>query len=131
MQKLAQLKTAKAIEEAAKNESIAGGGIGMGMGFGMGNMMTNMMGGNMMNQQNQNQQNQNTGGGPPPLVQYFVAVNGQQTGPFNEGQIQQMIQSGQLKRETMVWKAGMAAWAQAGTVAELMNLFNAVPPPIG
>ncbi len=128
MQKLAQLKAAKSIEKAAENSGTMGAGIGMGMGFGMGNMMTNMFGQNMM--QNQQQQ-QNVQNGPPPLTQYFVAVNGQQTGPFGPEQMAQMIQGGQLKKETMIWKAGMAAWAQAGTVPELMQAFSAVPPPIG
>jgi len=130
MQKLAQLKTAKAIEEAAKNPGgTAGAGMGMGMGFGMGNMMGNVFGQNMQQQQ---QQNVNTNM-PPPInnpVQYFVAVNNQQTGPFNEQILAQMIQSGQLKKETMIWKAGMPAWSQAGTVAELAGLFNTAPPPL-
>ncbi|HEY6159634.1 MAG TPA: DUF4339 domain-containing protein [Bacteroidia bacterium] len=40
-----------------------------------------------------------------------------------------MVTSGALKKETMVWTNGMAAWAQAGTVPQLAALFNNVPPP--
>ena len=139
MQKLAQMKTAKSIEIAAGNEGIAGAGIGMGVGFGMGNMMTNMMG-NMnpqqqqMNNQNPNMMNQGMGGmntppPPPPVSMYFMAVNGQQAGPFNLQQLQAMIASGQFNAQTMVWKQGMAGWAAAGTVPELGGLFNQMPPP--
>jgi hypothetical protein len=35
-----------------------------------------------------------------------------------------------LKRDTLVWKAGMAQWAAAGSVPELAGLFAAMPPPI-
>jgi len=70
---------------------------------------------------------------PPPMpaqVQYFMAVNGQQAGPFNEQQLMQMAQSGQLTRETLVWKNGMAAWQAAGQVVELSGLFGSIPPPM-
>jgi hypothetical protein len=64
-----------------------------------------------------------------PQVQYSVAVNGQTTGPFNMQQLMQMAQGGQLTPQSMVWKQGMAAWAAAGTVQELSQLFSQVPPP--
>lgn len=128
MQKLAQMKAAKSIEKAAENQGgTMGMGMGLGMGMGMGNMMTNMFGNQMMNQQQQ--QNTNMPPPPPPVLQFFIAVNGQQSGPFGPEQMQQMVQSGALKRETMVWKAGMAAWVQAGSVPELAQLFNNIPPP--
>ena len=121
MQKLAQFKTAQSIETAAANEGIGGAGIGLGVGLGMGNMVANNF--------NQAQQNLNVPPPPPQPLQFFIAVNGQQTGPFGAEQIAQMAQSGSLTRETQVWKAGMAAWAQAGTVGELASVFNNVPPP--
>lgn len=131
MQKLAQMKAAKSIEKAAENQGTMGGGMGMGMGFGMGNMMTNMFGQNMM--QNQQQQQNNNQMAPPPIpqdVQYFVAVNGQQTGPFTTQGLTQLKQSGQFNQASLVWKQGMAGWLQAGQVAELASVFNSVPPPI-
>jgi hypothetical protein len=66
---------------------------------------------------------------PPPTIQYSVAVNGQTTGPFAMEQLAQMAQSGQLNRQSMVWKQGMAAWVAAGTVQELAPLFAPAPPP--
>ncbi len=129
MNKLTQMKTAKAIEEAAKNSNgNMGAGMGMGMGFGMSNMMANTM-----NQHTQGEKvSTQTTDSPPPLnsLQYFVAVNNQQTGPFTPQVLTQMIQQGALKKETLVWKTGMASWTQAGIVSELMELFNATPPPL-
>ena len=110
---------------------VGGGGMnpagmmtGMMMGGAMGNQMASMM--NNMGQ-NMNQQ-QNTPP-PPPQIQYSVSVNGQTAGPFNLQQLQQMVQNGQLQKNTHVWKQGMTGWEIAGNVQELANLFGAVPPP--
>lgn len=67
-----------------------------------------------------------------PQVSYYVAVNGQQAGPFDWGQLQQMVQMGQLNRQSYVWTQGMANWEFAGNVQELSMLFmNQMPgmPP--
>jgi hypothetical protein len=40
-----------------------------------------------------------------------------------------MAGSGQLSRTSLVWKAGMPGWLAAETQAELVSLFNNVPPP--
>ncbi len=67
---------------------------------------------------------------PPPVnVAFHVAMNGQTVGPYNVGQFSQMLASGQVNAETMVWKEGMASWQPAGTVPELMSLFGGMPPP--
>ena len=79
--------------------------------------------------QQQSQQPQMT---PPPMpsqVQYTLNINGQNQGPYDMQQLQQMVQSGQLTRQTYVWKQGMANWEVAGNVQELSLLFGAVPPP--
>ena len=133
LQKLAQMKAAKSIEKAAENQGSMGGGMGMGMGFGMGNMMTNMFGQNMMQNQNQQQPQNLNQTAPPPVpqdVQYFVAVNGQQTGPFSTTSLTQLKQAGQFNLSSLVWKQGMASWLQASQVSELASVFNSVPPPI-
>ncbi len=132
LNKLAQMKAAKSIEVVAANQGTTGMGMGLGMGVGMGNMMGNMMGNALMGNQQQQQQ-QAPVNMPPPMpqaVQYFVAVNGQQSGPFNEQQLMQMAQGGQLSRETLIWKNGMAGWLAAGQVNEVSGIFGSVPPPM-
>jgi membrane protease subunit (stomatin/prohibitin family) len=110
-----------------------GGGRGMnpaGMMTGMmlGGAMGNQMAG-MMNQMGQNMNQQQNTPPPPPQIQYSVSVNGQTAGPFNWQQLQQMVQNGQLTKNTHVWKQGMAAWELAVNVQEFVNLFGTVPPP--
>ena len=104
----------------------AGMMTGMMMGGAMGGQMAGMM--NNMGQQMQNAMNT-----PPPMptVQYMIAVNGQQTGPYNMQQLQQMVQMGQFTPQTYVWKQGMAQWELAGNVQELASLFAVpAPPPV-
>ncbi len=73
-----------------------------------------------------------TPGMPPPLQEfaYFVAVNGQQTGPHTPAMLQQLVAGGQLTPQTKVWKQGMVGWLEASLVPELQSLFM-VPPPLG
>lgn len=96
----------------------------MAMGGAVGSSMAGAVGGMM---QGMNEQKQTPP--PPPQVQYNISVNGQQNGPFNWQQLQQMIQGGQITKDTYVWKQGMANWEFAGTVQELSSLFGVVPPP--
>ncbi|MBI5218814.1 MAG: SPFH domain-containing protein [Bacteroidia bacterium] len=129
MSKYTQFQTAQAIEASANNPSGgAGEGMGMGMGFGMANMMMNTM--NQQNQQKQQQQQQQMPPPVPPAIKFFLAVNGQQMGPYDMNTLKGMITQNQLARETLIWCEGMAAWTQAGQVPEVAALFSAVPPPL-
>lgn len=103
----------------------AGMMTGMMLGGAMGGQMAGIM--NNMGQQMQNAMNT-----PPPMpnVQYMLAFNGQQTGPFSIQQLQQMAQSGQFTKDTYVWKQGMTQWEPASNIPELNQLFaTACPPP--
>ncbi|NOZ34772.1 MAG: SPFH domain-containing protein [Chlorobi bacterium] len=125
MNKYSQMKAADAMEGAAKNPGAGGGMEGM-MGMAMMQQMMNQ------NQMMQNQKQQNTPQGappPPPVIQYFVSVNGQQQGPFNTEVLKQMIAQGQITKETYVWKQGMSGWSAAGEVPEVAGLFGATAPP--
>jgi len=110
-------------------------GIGQGGGT-MGDMMGAGMGMVMATQMAQQMAGQNPAAGaaaPPPIpteVAYFVAVDGAQTGPYPLSQLTQQAAGGQFTKDSMVWKAGMAAWTAAGQVAELESVFGAVPPPL-
>ena len=115
----------------------AGMMMGMAMGGAMGSQMAGMM--NSFGQMAQPQQPQQAppmqvgAPVPPPMptaVQYMVAINGQQYGPYNIQQMQQMAQSGQINASVLVWAQGMPQWAAAGSVPELASLFMATPPPM-
>jgi len=131
LQAYTQYETASSIHDAATTpNSAAGAGMGLGAGFAMGGNMVGQMGG-AMNATNAAGSVNNAA--PPPLpaqATFHVAVNGAQTGPFDMGTLQGQAGSGVLKRDSLVWKTGMAQWAKAGDVAELSALFAGVPPPL-
>ena len=101
---------------------------GMAVGGAVGQNIAGAMNGMMHGAQ---QSNQPVVPPPVPTVAYHVAVNGQAAGPFSMETLKQMASSGALASDSLVWKQGMAEWAQAGDVQELKSLFDiAVPPPI-
>ena len=120
-----QFQIANSIPDAAKNPGgLAAAGAGIGMGMGMAGPIAQAMSG---------QGAPAPAGGPPPIpgaIMLFVAVNGQQTGPFDLQTLKQQVASGRLTKETLVWKQGMAAWTPAGQVPELATVFAAMPPPV-
>ena len=133
-----QMQFADSLKDSANNPSGGGNLAGDAMGAGIGLAMAGQMAGQMMNPQagqfhGGQQPPQQAAPTPPPMPQqttYHVAVGGVQQGPFPVSQLQQMIQQGQLTRDTLVWTAGMPAWAAANSVQELSQLFGAVPPPL-
>lgn len=54
-------------------------------------------------------------------------------GPFPAQQFREFVRSGAIRPETLVWTAGMPAWAQAGTIPSLWTTGGgaapAAPPP--
>jgi membrane protease subunit (stomatin/prohibitin family) len=112
-----QFQTAQSLPEAAKNPGgLAAAGVGLGMGMGMAGQMNQAY------------------AGPPPLPSaaavWYVALAGQQAGPFDGAALQGHIAAGRLTRESLVWKNGMPGWSAASQVPELASLFGNVPPPL-
>jgi membrane protease subunit (stomatin/prohibitin family) len=121
LDKYTKFQTANAIEDAANNP----GGSGEGFGFGLGMAAAQRAG------QSLNTPSAPPSGPPPlPVKQWFVGVNGQQQGPFDQAGLAGQARSGALTRDSLVWSEGMAGWTAAGQVAELASVFGAVPPPL-
>jgi len=130
MQNFSQYQAAQALRDAAKNEGSAGAILGMGVG----NMFGQSMGGVL---QQPGQAGPGIAGapplGPPPIpgsTPFFVAVNGQQTGPFDLNALRGQVSGGGLTRDSLVWKQGMSAWGKASEQPDLAALFSAMPPPV-
>jgi len=119
-----KFQAANAMEDAANNTGGAGEAFGFGLGMAAGQRATQAM---------------NTPSSPPPsaappplpsTAEWFVGVNGQQQGPYDQNGLAGMAASGALRRDTLVWKNGMAGWTAAGQVGELAGIFAQVPPPL-
>lgn len=123
------------MESAASNEGSAGqmmgAGMGLGMGIGIGGVFGQQMG-NITTVLNSQQQSSSATPPPPPTSQmpvtFFVLINNQQQGPYEARQMMQLVTSGQITRETLVWKAGMPQWDKISNCPELQNLFASTPP---
>lgn len=126
-----QYEAASAIKDAASNPGgIAGAGAGLAAGYQMANQMSNAMSA-------ANAPGAATSAahaGPPPIpgvmAPLFAAINGAQTGPFSAADFAAKVRSGEITAKTLVWREGMSGWSSADSVADVANLFPAVPPPL-
>ena len=118
------------IVETAAGNTAAGAFIGAGIGLGMGNQIGNMMGTAFQQSGVANAFNVPS---PPAEAQqaamYFVAQNGQTTGPFDATQLQAMINSGTLSSTTYVFRHGGESWKRAIEDEFVRNLFGVPEPP--
>ena len=57
-------------------------------------------------------------------MDWYYAVNGQQTGPVSEAEFDELVRSGKINPDTPVWHEGMAGWQR------LHEVRPAPPPPI-
>ncbi len=125
-----QFQTAKAMEAAASNPGggVAAAGVGMGAGMAMAQGMAQSMA-----QPGQQVGGMASGGAvppPPPAAPSFhVSKGGQTAGPFTMEQLKSQAASGELTRESHVWREGMDGWKTAGEVEAMRAVFGAVPPP--
>lgn len=109
-----QQKQLDIAQTAAGNEG-AGNFMGIGMGLGMGNAVGQMVGSTMPQ--------------APQMSSYYIAKNGQTTGPFTIDIIQGMIKQGEVSATTYVYKVGGQAWVLAADDAEVSRLLSLMTPP--
>jgi membrane protease subunit (stomatin/prohibitin family) len=122
-----QFNIANSIPDAAKNPGgLAAAGAGIGMGMAMAAPLGQALSG-------QQAAASSAPAAPPPIpgaATYFVAVEGQQTGPFDLQTLAAQAVSGRLTQQSLVWTQGMAQWTPAGQVPALAGIFAKVPPPL-
>lgn len=133
LQAYVQYETAGAIRDAANNPGgLAAAGAGIGLGFGLGGQVAGTIG-SLLDAPAQPQTARVDAGTPPPLPpqpQFFVAIDGRQSGPFGLPTLQQLVLTGQMTRESLVWKQTLSSWEPAGKQPELAVLFETIPPPL-
>lgn len=113
------------MDKAAENESGTGAafinaGLGLGASMNIGKQIGNdLIGGNT----------------PPPIpinIDYYLAINGKQQGPYKEKQILDAIAQDSMILETLAWKKGMTSWEPLKNFVEFRdcNANSQTPPPI-
>jgi membrane protease subunit (stomatin/prohibitin family) len=128
LNKLTQMKAAKAIESAAKND---GGLAGSGMGLGIGIAMANVMGQNLTGtQQNLQQQQAIVPPNVPVALSFFAVLNGAQAGPYDMAALKQMAAAREITTDTLLWHGGLTNWTPAGQMPQVKELFGSIPPAV-
>ena len=118
------------LEEVASNEGVGGQFVSMGAGFGAGFGVGGAIG-NMTSQFINTNPMQQVPPSLPTQTTYFVYVNGQQLGGQTSQHIANLISSGVVNADTLVWTTGMPSWLKLCLVPELASLLNnQTPPPI-
>jgi membrane protease subunit (stomatin/prohibitin family) len=133
-------QAATAITEAAQNPGgIAGAGVGIGVGATLGAQLAQALrpGAAPANTPAESPKSPvastSTSPGPPPLpgsTQWYLGVDGKQVGPLAPSEIQARVTAGTATPDTLVWRAGMDAWAHLGDVPELQTTTGTTPPPL-
>lgn len=118
-----QQKQLDIAQTAAGNEG-AGVVMGAGMGFGMGNTMGNVMGTVMANSGLASAPPT-----PPIMSSFYVAQNGQTTGPYSMDILKEMIANRKIISSTYVCKAGSQTWVLASNEPEITTLLLMMAPP--
>ena len=63
-------------------------------------------------------------------VNFFVALDGRQAGPFNETEISRLVTEGRINKATYIWRAGMLRWEFAENVPDFLRIIALAPPPL-
>ena len=101
--------------------------VEFGLGMGMAQQMVGMM--------NQYMQQMYVPGSiqsmPQPMPQtYYVAVDGQQVGPLNDGELVQLINQKKINKDSLAWVPGMLEWKPIEQVPAILKVIALTPPPL-
>lgn len=101
--------------------------IEFGLGMGIAQQMVGMM--------NQYMQSMYVPGSiqsmPKPMPQtYYVAIDGQQVGPLNDGELSKLITQKRIDKNTLAWVPGMLVWKPIEQVPDILKIVALTPPPL-
>lgn len=54
-------------------------------------------------------------------MNWYVVLDGQQTGPLSDDRIRQLVQNGQIQHRDWIWNEALPQWVHAGTLPELFE----------
>ena len=59
----------------------------------------------------------------------FIVKNGEKAGPYTEGQILEMVSSGEIPPSNLGWHTGLSEWVALNRIPSLADHLNASPIP--
>lgn len=97
-----------------------------GIGMGLAQQMVNMM-----NQSMQNMQIPSTAMPVQPKEpEWYIAVNGEPSGPFLENEFKKMLLEKKVTKDTLVWYVGMPQWQKVENTPSALKLILQLPPAL-
>jgi uncharacterized RDD family membrane protein YckC len=64
-------------------------------------------------------------------MNWYYAEAGQQAGPVDDAGLEELVRSGKIRAETLVWREGMANWQPYGQIMPPGAAGPAAPPMVG
>ena len=101
--------------------------VEFGLGMGIAQQMVGMM--------NQYMQSMYLPGSIPSMPtqmpqMYYVAIDGQQVGPLNDGELILLIYQKKIDKNSLAWVPGMAAWQPVEQIPAILKVIALTPPPL-
>ncbi len=101
--------------------------IEFGLGIGIAQQMVGMM--------NQSMQQVYVPGSIQSMPQavsqiYYVAIDGKQIGPLNDGDIVKLISQKNISKDTLAWVPGMPDWKPIEQIPAILKIIALTPPPL-
>ncbi|HEY4199931.1 MAG TPA: DUF4339 domain-containing protein [Devosiaceae bacterium] len=63
-------------------------------------------------------------------MDWYYAVGPDRKGPLSGEEIEELVRSENISRDTLLWREGMLGWTAAREVAEFGKVLNGLPPPL-
>ena len=125
------LAAADAVRDAARNPGAGGAGAAVGVGVALAGQLaaTTTASSRSAPSIPAGTHATTTSHTPPPIPQpraFYLAIDGQQQGPYTAVELGQKAADGSLTRDTLVWADGMAEWMAAERVPDVAARFAAV-----
>jgi membrane protease subunit (stomatin/prohibitin family) len=123
LDQFARFQAAQAMEDAARNP---GGGAGSILGLGVGLGLAGQLAGAAQPAPPLPARGGQPGGPPPlPGKEWWIALDGQQSGPHDLAGLATLAAAGRLDAATLAWKDGQQGWQPVGAIAELRAVLGA------
>lgn len=68
--------------------------------------------------------------GPPEAAQWYYLAQGESHGPITAARLRQLVATGEVPADTLVWREGMVDWLSASDLGLTRALAAPVPPPV-
>lgn len=103
--------------------------VEFGLGMGIAQQMVKVM--------NETMQNMTIPGSVATIAQpsgvcqqLYAGIDGKAAGPFTEAEFRELVTSGKVNKNTLVWQPGQRGWQAVENVPSVLRIIALTPPPL-